>query len=162
MIIITKKKTTGRGKLKWEYYDRFKEIFADDKSVNMPHLMASTISTSTMNQIVATASATSKSPAIKGLESNEENSSNSESTMGLSSRLVSKQSPATETPKTKRLDTFRKRQLELEERKLDELKKLREAVEENNRINLLKVNMLNKYLCKEIKDGKGVVGKDET
>lgn len=43
-----RKKKTGRGTIQWEYFSRFKEIFANDKTVN-PEFLVSSFPDDTIN-----------------------------------------------------------------------------------------------------------------
>jgi len=43
-----KKSTTGRGRLSWEYFDTFEEIFANDKTINPNSTLESTINIETV------------------------------------------------------------------------------------------------------------------
>lgn len=58
------------------------------------------------------------------------------------------QNKHTDTNK-KNLDGFRKRQLEIEEERLEELKKIRKEVEETNRLNREKFDLMKKYFEKQ-------------
>lgn len=152
------KKRTGRGKIPWPYYNRLLEIFKDDKTIHPQHLMASIhkVCDDTSGEYIG-----EKLPDVV-----EEKLSRAQSkVVAAPIELVSPKcteiivspksisSPATDTPKRqKKLDNFRKRQLEIENEKLEEIKKLRAAVEDSNRISLLKCNVLKTYLG--IVDGK--------
>lgn len=120
-----KKKRTGRARIHWEYYDKFCAIFAEDKTVNTDHLVASIRDDS--------------------CTSNEATSVDLDSATSIS-HSIGENTPSNSREKQKNLDVFRKRQLQIETEKLEELKKIRVALEENNKINKQKLNMFQQYL----------------
>lgn len=140
-----KKKTTGRGRMNWTYFKIFEDIFKEDKSINIDCVM-STTQTSEENPIMT--------------------ETNTDSTLGLQiqdlSDIVTKNiaSPSTSSSfladgtqkklaKRRQLDRWRKRQLEIEEEKLLEVKRIREAIERSNEIQENKTKIL-ESLAKKI------------
>ncbi|KAF2890538.1 hypothetical protein ILUMI_15635 [Ignelater luminosus] len=71
---------------------------------------------------------------------------NRENQQTLNATIASCDTPSNSREKQKRLDMYRKRQLQIEEERLVELKCLREAVDESNRINKKKLGVLQAYL----------------
>ncbi|VEN42784.1 unnamed protein product, partial [Callosobruchus maculatus] len=107
---------TGRGRINWPYFQRMEEIFATDKTVNLPVV-------------------------VSGLSSPLSDSS-------MSSRCNTPEESRRHepTPSKRNLDKFRERQLEIEEERLQELKRIRMGIEESNKINKEKVLLLKDYL----------------
>ncbi|KAL1505552.1 hypothetical protein ABEB36_005094 [Hypothenemus hampei] len=110
------KQKTGRRVVNWEYYDRFCEIFAEDKTINTPML----ISSSTINNEIK-----------NGIKPETTNLLLQNSFSGSSSRPN---------------EALRKRQLEMENQRLDELKKIRLQLNECNEINKQKLETFQRYV----------------
>ncbi|KAJ8974686.1 hypothetical protein NQ317_019842 [Molorchus minor] len=127
-----KTKRTGRGVIQWPYYTKFDSIFVNDKTVNInniistldSHLPESTFSTNSDSD----RSTTPITPTT---------SHDSESR--LSNGKVNQN----------RLDKYRKKMVELEEQRVEELKKIRLEVAESNRLTQEKINLFKTYLEKK-------------
>ncbi|KAJ8962275.1 hypothetical protein NQ318_018254 [Aromia moschata] len=117
---------TGRGRIKWEYFDRFQQIFAVDKTVNPVNLESSL--------------------PLPGLETATPNEDLVEDSCTSSEACNSNWTPSR---RWKRLDVFRKRQLDLELEKIEEIKLIRKEMEKYNDIQKKKLELFEKYLsCK--------------
>ncbi|XP_071057001.1 uncharacterized protein [Onthophagus taurus] len=121
IIDNNKKRSTGRGHISWEYYNRFNEIFTEDKTINIDCTVSS-FQTQSDDDV--------RSPGLGAAQDFEQDSRSNTPT----------------GPQKKRLDVFRKRQLELEEEKLEEVKKIRVSLEEYNKIQREKLELFKKYL----------------
>lgn len=122
-----KKKSTGRNRISWEYFNIFEEIFQEDKPVS---------NTPTISSIVISGNEDDEPAPV------EVNNSEPEGNDGGLTDKSRSSTPSLKQVKAKHLDTFRKRQLEVEESKLAEMKKLRETIEESNQIQKEKVALL--------------------
>ncbi|VEN58685.1 unnamed protein product [Callosobruchus maculatus] len=92
---------TGRGRINWPYFQRMEEIFATDKTVNLPDVVSS-------------------SPL-------------SGSSMSSRCNTPEESRRHEPTPSKRNLDKFRERQLEIEEERLQELKRIRMGIEEGKK-----------------------------
>lgn len=144
-----KKKSTGKGRMNWEYYNYFVDMFQDDKTVNLPKTI---LSSTKINQNL--------SPQLSLDVSGSEDCSSTIVT--CTTPLQSPSSDITQheirtlnvdTPtskekavKAKRLDKYRKRQLKIEEEKLKELKRMRESIEESNQLQKERIELLKEVL----------------
>lgn len=140
-----KKKSTGRGRIQWEYYNYFCDMFQADKTVNLPKsILSSTLirpSTPTSEMFVDTNGGSSSSSISTML------TCNSPATVEELSLL--KDTPTSSNVKavqSNRLQKFRKRQLAIEEEKLVELKKIRKGIEESNQLQKEKLKLLKEFM----------------
>lgn len=120
-----KKTTTGRGRISWKYFERFEQIFTIDKTINKPALISST-------------------PEISNPVQDEHASEDARHQIPSTSSSTSSCSSSKIIKKT-RLDSFRKRQLELEEQRIEELKQIRLEIAESNKINREKLSLLQQF-----------------
>lgn len=115
-----KRKSTGKGRIQWEYFSLFEDMLRDDKTVNATPVMSSIIPSED-----CAGSSGSTSLSISHNDQSEPNPVNC---------VPSPLGSGTETPlsskraKAKQLDAFRKRQLDIEEEKVAELKRLRKLL----------------------------------
>ncbi|KYM99393.1 hypothetical protein ALC62_09896, partial [Cyphomyrmex costatus] len=152
-----KKKTTGTGRISWTYFDIMSEIFFDDKTVNPNVVMASTVSLNNddnndnnndnnkkTEKIVRNIS----SPNVSDQE-NENFSQCSSSTSSSSTNILKKRRTIgkRKTP----INSYRKKCIEVEEERNNDLKRLIEAVENNNAIQKQKLEVLRQYLSSQEK-----------
>lgn len=128
-----KKSTTGRGRVSWEYFDTFEEIFANDKTINPNSTLESTINIET---VVPT---TEQSTELSVTEKENENFSTNISIINESSSIlplseimniqqvfpdncVSPSTSSSSTPLTtkanKSLYNQRKKQMDLEQKRI--------------------------------------------
>ncbi|KAJ8973473.1 hypothetical protein NQ317_013467, partial [Molorchus minor] len=121
-----KTKRTGRGVIQWPYYTKFDSIFVDDKTVNI-------------NNIIST------------LDSHLPESTFS--TNSDSDRSTTPITPTTSHDSESRLSNGKintvKKMVELEEQRVEELKKIRLDVAESNRLTQEKINLFKTYLEKK-------------
>ncbi|CAH1109721.1 unnamed protein product [Psylliodes chrysocephalus] len=157
---------TGASRISWDYFEMMEEIFLDDKTVNFGETLASspvllpsqqalfnnTFCVSSQQAQCSTRSSISNTSCVQqeNLNSHNHNLLPREVTPGTSSmsRCV------TQTPKTKKalksreVYSMRQKLKTLDETKVEELKKLRESVEENNRIQKERNEILMKLVNK--------------
>ncbi|XP_031327638.1 uncharacterized protein LOC116158911 isoform X1 [Photinus pyralis] len=119
------KVATGRGRIAWEYFDRFEEVFARDKSVKPVNVVASSQPPKTPIVITENGSSPQSTPT------------HASSVQACTPQLSSK---------WKRLDVFRKKQLEIEAKKVEEIKNIRIQMETFNEIQKKKLDLFEKYL----------------
>lgn len=142
-----KKKSTGRGRLEWPYFKIFEDIFKQDKTVNISCVMSSTRGSNKnkLSEINSISELPHRSPQQGILNINTENIDIENPSSG-DSELLPKYLSTDATPKRgvkrRQLDICRKRQLEMEEEKLIELKKVREAIEKSNEIQERRLKVL--------------------
>ncbi|KAF5270991.1 hypothetical protein FQR65_LT05341 [Abscondita terminalis] len=115
---------TGRGRTNWQYFDRMEEIFINDKTVHLPNVVQTLEGTPNQSNNV------SEEPSQSTITIDDSDTSTASNT------------------KKKNLDALRKRQLEIEQERVDELKKIRLAIEENNRLSKEKLTVLTQYLSR--------------
>lgn len=128
-----KKSKTGRGRVNWEYFERFNEIFAEDKTINISNVITSIV--------------------VNDIECRRE-TENAEKPREILTPLPSpsgascsgSDAPSNCREKQKRLDSFRKRQIELDEQRVEELKKIRLEIAESNRISREKLELFKQFL----------------
>ncbi|KAF2890801.1 hypothetical protein ILUMI_15372 [Ignelater luminosus] len=123
-----KKKRTGRGAVSWEYFSRFEDIFASDKSVNP--LLSRTSPRSLVQVAICLEFVNIKAVCI------------------ACNTIPDRTSDTVVTPsnKEKRVDFVRKRQLQIEKGHWEKLKKIRQEIQENNQINREKLLLLQQFL----------------
>ncbi|KAF5271236.1 hypothetical protein FQR65_LT17677 [Abscondita terminalis] len=143
------KKSTGGGQVTWEYYPAMESLFADDKTMNVGHTIASLPSNITELHLSvpspSTVTTQSQCVPVPSLPST--------STQSTSYTQISGSTPLTpvqealpipmsssmplKKEKAKRgqqLHGLRKKQLEIEEKRLAEIKELKEAINKINEI----------------------------
>lgn len=142
-----KKKSTGRGRMHWPYFNIFKDIFKEDKTFNIACVMSTTRS-STENAVlpeIGTVSQLVEKPSPQCVNSTETENATSPSCSSMPLDCATPKKHA----KRRQLDRWRKRQLEIEEEKLLEVKRIREAIEKSNEIQESKTKVL-ETLAKKI------------
>ncbi|KAF5299049.1 hypothetical protein FQA39_LY11595 [Lamprigera yunnana] len=113
-----KKEATGTGRITWEYFKRFEQIFTTNETI---------IPLSSPKQVV-------------------ENNGYTKKTVPKQSSKSSNLRPSTSTKK-KRLENFRRRQLEIEADKVNEIRNIRHQLERYNDIQERKLVAYEKYLA---------------
>lgn len=108
-----KKSATGRGTVNWEYYDTFEDIFLNDKTVNVGITLSSLSETSLESP--TTSIAPSENIQIPQVDAT-----------NLTALGTSKKGKGT------KLLEHRKKKLEIEGERVQELKKIRMAIEKSN------------------------------
>lgn len=145
------KTTTGRGRISWQYFSRFEQIFATDKCIKPTRIVGSMVYPNDVDNS-SESHASVESVSVLCTEVNRPLTLNlhQNSAYPSSSSSPSPQSTPTtcENNRWKRLDIFRKRQLEIEQNKLDEIKEIRGQLEEYNKIQRKKLELFEKYLTK--------------
>ncbi|KAK5647667.1 hypothetical protein RI129_002559 [Pyrocoelia pectoralis] len=142
-----KKKSTGKGRISWEYFSIFQDILREDKTVNPCPLMSSTasetnsVNTNNTKPTRVNNNTPLNEPSID-VEPEVQTLCNSGSVTPTSSVSSVGSQKCNKPQKATQLDMLRKRQLQIEEDKLSELKKLRESVEENNKLQREKLEIL--------------------
>lgn len=105
-------KTTGQGRVSWEYFDIFDEIYCGDKTINLPKTISSF--NSVQQEVVP---CTSTSLMSSGVEPEP-----------IPSSL---DTPSAKRSRMSTLHRQRRKQMDLEERRLEEIRLIRLAVEKN-------------------------------
>ncbi|XP_025267850.1 uncharacterized protein LOC112639121, partial [Camponotus floridanus] len=145
-----KKKTTGTGRISWAYFDIMSEIFFDDRTVNPNFVIASTVLSNNNNNNKNETEEITTSGNIPENESIEENDnmSSTSTSSSVRSNIFKKsiQNKKIYGKRNKPIDNYRKKCIDIEEDRIKELRKLREAVENNNTIQREKLEMLKQYL----------------
>lgn len=157
-----KRSSTGRGEVKWEYFEAMQRIFEEDKTINIEHTIssmpkstsvmsteASTSSSSTPLNVNIINNSTLRGPNLSSFSGGVDVPS-LEPIQGLLSPLAVEQEQV--TPKSgkgkkqiergKQLYGLRKKQIEVEESRVKELQLLRKAIEESNMIQRERNNVL--------------------
>lgn len=123
----------------------FEDLFHEDKTINLPKsILSSTKIENLTNQ--------SKTSELSiNCDSDSGNSSNAlsptvEQLSVKTATLLSIPSSSEKSANNSRLNKLRKRQLEVEEEKLQELKKMRRSMEESNRLQNEKLDLLRQLL----------------
>lgn len=132
-MITTIKKSTSKGRIDWEYFNVFNNIFSEDKSINLPSGCMSTTTPPANNDVL--------SSIEKMSETQNQNLSNPTEEISWSSPSTSGTSKSSRNEREKALNKLRKRQMEIEEHKLEELKKIRICLEENKGIQQQKLEV---------------------
>ncbi|CAL1678838.1 unnamed protein product [Lasius platythorax] len=182
-----KKSSTGRGRVHWEYFDIFEDIFRNDATINHGPTLSSMInsipSTSTNENSMPSTStdensmpststdensmpSTSTDEQIKPSETNDKSMSPMQNQMVSTALSTSEsQSPLCSNKENKRsrmkmLSSLRKKQLDIESGRIQEIKKLQDTImhsntlqEENNNI-LKERNALLKDILLEMRHTK--------
>lgn len=151
-----KKSVTGRGQVKWEYFDEMDKIFENDRTINGGHLISSLDPNLDSQNIEITKEDNTEQSSIALV---------SEDVISVPPTLPSLLSPNLlsndqKTPKStdkkiktergKQLYGLRKKQLEIEESRVKELQLLREAIEQSNTIQMERNSLLQRYLEKKL------------
>lgn len=143
-----KKKTTGRGRVSWEYFEDFEDIFREDKTVNFTETVSSLRSEPSCSLI---ASGTSHDiPDVQPSTSTSQPNTDVLDTVDSNVSIISlettphvyqstpkknmKKSTTGQAVRGRHLFAFRKKQLEIEERRVEEIIKLTKAIERSNEI----------------------------
>lgn len=137
-VIKDNTKRTGRGRVSWEHYDDFEDIYAEDRTVNIPKIISSTV-----KQLPSTAEAipsTSTAPEPVSVPPLTPSSS-----VPPRTPCSAKRNQAIKMSGTYRQ---RKQQIDLEEKRLEEIKLLRLAIEESNNIQRERNNILKELVKK--------------
>ncbi|XP_018566285.1 uncharacterized protein LOC108907201 [Anoplophora glabripennis] len=151
--LLDNKKSTGRGRIYWEYFDDFQEIYSADKSVHFPQTISTTATISssiipvTSSSAICAASSSvmsslvqlpqfSSSPKCVNLAgpSTSKNSAGPSNVTNLMFSSVRDEEKVNKRMRNKNLYSLRKRLTDLDEKRLEELTRIRLAIEENNRI----------------------------
>ncbi|KYN38795.1 hypothetical protein ALC56_06794 [Trachymyrmex septentrionalis] len=152
-----KKKTSRSGRMSWIYFDIMSEIVFDDRTVNPNLAMASAVffnndndnddnNDNTQNEIEKIARF-ENSILSKNLSDREiENVLSTSSIISISSILKKNVQNKKFRKRNKPIDNYRKRYMEIEEERIKELRKIREAIEKNNIIQKERVEILKQYL----------------
>lgn len=155
-----KKKTTWTDRISWIYFDIMFEISFDDRTINPNLVMASTVlsnnNNNNKNETEEITTSENNIPENENIEENDNISSNSttSSSVCVRSNIFKKsmQNKKIYGKRNKPIDNYRKKYINMEEDRIKELRKLREAVENNNTIQKEKLEMLKQYLL--IQQGK--------
>lgn len=126
-----KKSTTGTGRINWEYFEAFEKMFEVDRSVNFQPPIASSNflnfpSTSTSNSITSNILS---DPVLELNSSQFEQNIATPLTNPEHTRIAKEKKTG-----SKRLQEYRKNLLQTEISRVNEIKKLREAIEQSNDI----------------------------
>lgn len=162
-----KKSTTGRGRVSWEYFDTFEEIFANDKTINPNSSLESTINIET---VVPT---TEQSTELSVTEKENENFSTNISIINESSSIlplseitniqqvfpdncVSPSTSSSSTPLTTKankssLYNQKKKQMDLEQKRIQAINDLKESLNESNRIQKERNELIKELLLSQAK-----------
>lgn len=174
--------STGRGRVCWQYYDIFEDIFCDDRTINHSSTLQSTLSnTSTYVSIQSSQQEIqNEADPIESIIPNTDDPVNSlidvtPSTSSLSdnnncqptisncatSSLASPSSTQSESStsvptKTRRTTIYhlRKKQIEMEERRTEALMVLKDSLNETNRILQEKNDLLKEFLLSQTNQSK--------
>lgn len=130
-----KKKSTGKGRIDWEYFTLFNNIFLEDKSINLPIGCISTIPPPPTNEMLSSIEKLSETQ-------NTNFSTPTEEEIPWNLPSTSSMSQNSKNEREKSLNKLRKRQIEIEEHKLEELKKIRMCLEKNNALQERKLEVL--------------------
>lgn len=130
-----KKNKTGESCIKWEYFEIMDDIFFNDKTMNPTHTISSMQSipndfsskceVGLRNETLENHHGNDQNPNM--VESNKDNKFDEEST---NVKKINKSS----TTRVKQLYEHRKKIQEIEKQRLEEIKRLREAIVRNNEI----------------------------
>ncbi|XP_044748747.1 trihelix transcription factor GTL1-like isoform X2 [Coccinella septempunctata] len=122
---------TGRGRIHWEYYNQFDEIYRDDKTVNLPRTLSS-----------APVSVIQKGPGINpdSIKEPVQIIEEPQPSIAATPQIEKQKDNITLTPKSTKMDSksgmfyLRKKLAEIETARVNEIKLLREALERHNEI----------------------------
>ncbi|XP_012057134.1 PREDICTED: protein PFC0760c-like [Atta cephalotes] len=150
-----KKKISRSGRMSWIYFDIMSEIVFADSSVNSNLAMASAVffnndngNDNTQNEIEKITrfeNSISKNLSDRKIENVLSVASTSSSTISISSILKKNLRNKKFRKRNKPIDNYRKRYMEIEEEQIKELRKIREAIEKNNKIQKERVEILKQY-----------------
>ncbi|KAK5639184.1 hypothetical protein RI129_011676 [Pyrocoelia pectoralis] len=142
---------TGRGRISWEHYDSFEDLFREDKCVNLPRTISSIAPLSHPSEGTSqTTEGTSQT--TEGTSQTTEGTS--QTTEGTSQTTEGRgaESTFTKSPSAYKMSTLfrqRQKQLELEEKRVAEITLLRKAIEESNVIQKERNEILKLLLTKD-------------
>lgn len=156
------KSSTGRGRVSWEYYDVMEEIFAEDKTINHGSTLESTITNpeslniSCQSSVECIANENHEnnmmrntnnvtSPSITPLSdiSNLQNITSIQDCLSPSSSTSTDSHPP---KKNTSLYKQRKKQLEIEEKRIEVITRLQESLDESNKIQQERNNLIKQLL----------------
>ncbi|KYN27220.1 hypothetical protein ALC57_03564 [Trachymyrmex cornetzi] len=156
-----KKKMSRSGRMSWIYFDIMSEIVFDDRTVNPNLAMASAVflnndndddnnnDNDNQNEIEKIArfenAILSKNLSDQEIE-NILSVTSTSSTISISNVFEKNVQNKNFRKRNKPIDNYRKRYMEIEEERIKELRKLREAIEKNNTIQKERVEILKQYL----------------
>jgi len=167
-----KKTSTGRGRVSSEYYNIFENIFADDKTINPDNTLESTInvqetldacqsttesisenensststaSTSTAQSLNPLSDLTNFNPVLEPCL----DSPSTSNTSLINSSNHNSTSPS--MPKKKSLYNQRKKQLEIEQKRVQAIIDLKESLEESNKIQRERNNLIQQLLQSQLR-----------
>lgn len=134
-LIKDNNKKTGRARNSWEYYDDFNNIYLPDKTINLPQIASSPL---VCPEIIE---------PEKHVEIEYATNLRSPSPLTISS---GKSTPTEKKTPSRSSGTYylKKRQAEIEERRIEEIKLLRLALEKNNEIQSERNEILKKFLTR--------------
>ncbi|KAK5645030.1 hypothetical protein RI129_006330 [Pyrocoelia pectoralis] len=127
---------TGRGRISWEHYDSFEDLFREDKCVNVPRTISSIAPLSHQSE--------GTSQTTEGTSQTTEGTS--QTTEGRGAENTFMKSPSAYKMST--LFRQRQKQLELEQKRVTEITLLRKAIEEGNVIQKERNEILKLLLTK--------------
>jgi len=160
------KKTTGRGRISWEYYETFEDIFRNDLTINHEPTLESPItslSTSSSQQAINNETNLSEdsisttnsvknvlNPSTISSDNNvfQSNCSKASSPLSCSSYADSEDSTAVPL-KRKSAYYLRKKQLEVDEKRIDTIMVLKKSLDKTNTILQEKNDLLREYLASQ-------------
>lgn len=160
------KKTTGRGRVSWEYYDIFEDIFHNDRTINHGSTLESPItslsipsSQQAMNETNLSEDSISTTDSVKNVLSPctispdnvfqstifQSHCSKASPSLSCSSNVDSEDS--TSAPlKRKSVYYLKKQQIEVDKKRMDAIMVLKESIDKTNTILQEKNNLLREYL----------------
>ncbi|XP_072764794.1 uncharacterized protein [Anoplolepis gracilipes] len=164
-----RKSSTGRGRISWEYYDTFEDIFSDDRTINFRPTISSINSTaastsplslSTSTESSALTSTTSvpsmnttvtlplRTPSPVSASVAAGHSSESESAFGF--LPASESTSKTPRKKVTQKETYdlRKKLFSVENERIEILKDLKKSIDDNNKIQQERNDLLKKLIEK--------------
>lgn len=155
--LVDNKSATGRGRIYWEFYEDFQDIYSSDKSVNMTQTISSLKSgpqtptilqecnipvSSTSSNCDQANSKSSRNPNISSVCQSPNFSSI------LNSPSVQQKEKTSKRMRNNNLYYLRKQMTDIEERRVEELSLLRKEIEKNNIIQQERNDIFKKLLEK--------------
>lgn len=164
-----KKSTTGRGRVSWQYYEMFEDIFTDDLTINHRPTLQSALRSSMSNPrssnvpfedeiedpdnpILSTNlivnSCAEPLPDLESIAPAEDLRSVSPLSRPLS--VTSGNSTSSAENKNKSLYNLRKKQINIEEKRMEAIVKLKESLDESNKIQRERNDLIKQFFSSQL------------
>ncbi|XP_030749429.1 uncharacterized protein LOC115877416 [Sitophilus oryzae] len=142
-----KKNKTGESCITWEYFDIMDEIFFNDKTINPTSTISTIEVAQNPNAVHSNLEVGLGVKILKNIENNSEN--NQKPTLPKTTEEKKINKGKTSSTRVKHLYDYRKKIQEIENQRLEEVKKLRGAIEQNNVIQQERNDILKRLLLNQ-------------